>query len=291
MATAILKEIFEIELVRTRDENVLKELDIVYDVGGGEFDHHGIEKVYREDGIPYAACGLIWKRFGKDVILSKGSDLSEDEVEGVHRYIDRGLIEGVDALDNGVEVGRLDIPVMNITALISGFNPPWHSVKNENEAFNEAVEIVSPVLRNTIGHRLAVLKSREKVVKAYENRKTAQVLILDEYCPYGEALKDIDENMEVLYVVYPEKDKYTLQTVRGSDGQDRRKLPESWAGKRNEELAAVTGVKDAVFCHTGRFIAVAASYEGIIKLAEIAIRGPKKEERGFLSFITRLLGR
>ncbi len=50
MATAILDNILEIELVRTRDTKILGELDIVYDGGGGEFDHHGVEKVYREDG-------------------------------------------------------------------------------------------------------------------------------------------------------------------------------------------------------------------------------------------------
>ncbi|WP_073008277.1 MYG1 family protein [Clostridium amylolyticum] len=71
MATAILKEVYEIELTRTRDENVLKTLDIVYDVGGGEFDHHGMDKIYRENGTPYAACGLIWRGFGKEVIKLK----------------------------------------------------------------------------------------------------------------------------------------------------------------------------------------------------------------------------
>ncbi|MFL0266986.1 MYG1 family protein [Candidatus Clostridium radicumherbarum] len=58
MATAILKEIFEVELIRTRDSAVLDMVEIVYDVGGGQFDHHGAEKIYREDSIPYASSGI-----------------------------------------------------------------------------------------------------------------------------------------------------------------------------------------------------------------------------------------
>jgi len=36
-------------------------------------------------------------------------------------------------------------------------------------------------------------------------------------------------------------------------------------------LAKVTGVPDATFCHNGRFLAVAKSKEGALKLAEIAL--------------------
>ena len=47
---------------------------------------------------------------------------------------------------------------------------------------------------------------------------------------------------------------YNLYEMR--DKIDKKKLPKAWAGLRNEELAAVTGVEDAIFCHTGRFIAI-----------------------------------
>jgi uncharacterized UPF0160 family protein len=121
-----------------------------------------------------------------------------------------------------------------------------------------------------------VFKARDCVVKAYEKRKTKELLILNKYCPYGEALRDIDENNEVLFVIYPRKDSYAMQTVRNEDREDKKKFPKAWAGKRDEELAAVTGAKDAVFCHTGRFIAVAGSLEGIMKMARLAIDEPEE---------------
>jgi uncharacterized UPF0160 family protein len=290
MATAVLKEIFQVELTRTRDSKVLEKLHIVYDVGGGLFDHHGAEKVYREDKIPYAASGLIWREFGKQVLKFKNSSLKEEAVESIFQYIDRNLIEGIDALDNGVWIDTTEIPLMNISSIISGFNPNWKSDKDENEAFDEAVQIASSVLNNIINNRFSVLKARDIVAGAYEKRKTKELLILNKYCPYGESLRDLDKNNEVFFVIYPKKDGYAIQTVRGDNREDKKKLPESWAGKRDEELQKITGVKDAVFCHTGRFIAVAGSLEGIMKMAQLAIDEP--EEKAAISifeFIKRMV--
>lgn len=94
----------------------------------------------------------------------------------------------------------------------------------------------------------------------------------------------------MLFVIYPKKDGYSMQTVRGNDREDKKKLPKSWAGKRDEELQATTGVKDAVFCHTGRFIAVSGSMQGIMKMARLAIDEPeKKAENGILGFIKKIV--
>lgn len=283
MATAILMEIFDIELVRTRDPKVLEGLDIVYDVGGGKFDHHDTEKEYREDGIPYAACGLIWREFGREVVRFKDASLGDDEVEKAFKYVDRVLMKGIDALDNGVRIGERDVPLMDISGIISGFNPPWYSEREDDEAFNEAVELASVVLDNALNSRLAVIRSREIVYEGFKERKLPEVLVLEVYCPYGETLRSIDKDNEVLYVVYPSRGNYAIQTVRDR-GADRKPFPEAWAGKRDKELADITGVGDAVFCHSGRFICVAGSLEGVMKLARLAI-GKHKKEFNLISWI------
>ncbi|WP_461206004.1 MYG1 family protein [Clostridium sp. DL1XJH146] len=274
MATAILNEIFEIELTRTRNKEKLNELDIVYDVNGGELDHHNVDKKLRQDEIPYSSCGLVWEKFGRDVIQVKAQNLKEDEIEDIFNYVDRSLVEGIDALDNGVWIDKTEIPLMNISTILSGFNPLWYEDNNENEQFNKAVEFATAILNNKINFKISVLKAKEKVIKAYENREMKQVLIIDTYCPYIDALKEVDKNEEILFVIFKSKTNYLLQAVRGKDGEDIKKLPETWGGKREEELAEVTGVSDAVFCHTGRFIAGAVSLEGTKRLAQIAIYEP-----------------
>jgi len=41
---------------------------IVFDIGLGEYDHHQKDRKTRENGVPYAAFGLLWKEFGSEIL-------------------------------------------------------------------------------------------------------------------------------------------------------------------------------------------------------------------------------
>jgi len=293
MATAILKEIFDIELVRTRDIDILKSLDIVYDVGDGEFDHHQVEKEYRENGTPYAACGLIWRKFGRDVIQVNEPSLSEAENDGVFRYIDRNMVEAIDASDNGIRSTVTIIPTLNISTLIANFNPPWDAkIENEDKYFDEAVKFADLILGNTLAQQISIVKAKTNIIEAYKKRARQELLVLDRSYPWPRVLSSIDKNKEVLFVIFPREDEYLIQTVRGSGGSlgNRKSLPASWAGKRGEELNQVIGIDDSIFCHTGRFIAGAKSFDSIIKMAELAIEEPVEvPKRKFLHVLRKFI--
>jgi uncharacterized UPF0160 family protein len=49
--------------------------------------------------------------------------------------------------------------------------------------------------------------------------------------------------------------------------EQRLPLPEAWAGLQAEELAAQSGVADAVFVHVRRFVGAAKSRAGAVELA------------------------
>ena len=69
-ATVILSKILtNIKLIRVNEvtdsmrESIANKL--VYDIGGGEFDHHQAGgNGQRDNGVKYASCGLIWKSYG-----------------------------------------------------------------------------------------------------------------------------------------------------------------------------------------------------------------------------------
>ncbi|OGO78033.1 MAG: hypothetical protein A2Y23_09275 [Clostridiales bacterium GWB2_37_7] len=296
MATAILKEIFEIELVRTRDEEMLKNLDIVYDVGDGEFDHHQVDKEFREGGTPYAASGLIWRKFGKEVVRINAPTLSEDEVYNVFRYIDRNLIESIDASDNGIRGAMTIIPTPNISTLISNFNPPWDAdAENEDEYFHQAVKLADVVLGNALAQQISTVKAKAHIAAAFEKRPRPELLVLERSYPWARVLNSIDRERQVLFVAFPREEEFLLQTVRGNGSLGNRKsLPEAWAGKRDEELNETVGIDDGIFCHSGRFIAGARSFESIMKMADIAIEAhenkpPKRFGHVLRKFITKQL--
>jgi uncharacterized UPF0160 family protein len=75
-AVAVLELVFEkshnIEIIRTRDEKIIKTADIVVDVGGeynpekNKFDHHQLGGAGTHDNkIPMASVGLVWKKYGQ----------------------------------------------------------------------------------------------------------------------------------------------------------------------------------------------------------------------------------
>ena len=83
-------------------------------------------------------------------------------------------------------------------------------------------------------------------------------------------------DIEPLYVVKPDHEnggRWKVKAVRKNvdSFESRKLLPLAWAGKRDEELVAITGVLDARFCHNLRFIAGANNKEGALKLARIAV--------------------
>ena len=59
-STALL-QILRPDIQITRGFTVPDDFDgIVYDVGGGMFDHHSEPRETRPNGVPYAAFGLLW---------------------------------------------------------------------------------------------------------------------------------------------------------------------------------------------------------------------------------------
>jgi uncharacterized UPF0160 family protein len=85
----------------------------------------------------------------------------------------------------------------------------------------------------------------------------------------------VNEMPDVMFVIYPdsEGDQYQIKTVPVEAGSftARMDLPEHWAGLRDAELAAASGVADGVFCHLNLFIGGARSFEGAVQMAGLAL--------------------
>ena len=86
-ATALLSMMAEdIHVVRGGDTTVPENKDewIIYDIGGGELDHHTAENkenngCHPGTDIPYASCGLVWKKYYKEILA--GQDCPESYYE------------------------------------------------------------------------------------------------------------------------------------------------------------------------------------------------------------------
>ena len=273
MATIILNKVFgNITVCRTfRVPEELKEDVIVYDIGFGAFDHHQKGgNGARENGVPYAACGLICKEFGPQIVANTCNP------ELVWNLIDRDLIQGIDAGDNGT-MPKADYPAqaMSFSAVISGFNPNWDSNEGPDEAFAKAVELAEVVFDNTLASTIAKAKAEQIVEEAIEKAEE-HIMVLNQFVPWQEYIfsSTSPKADEIQFVVFPSnRGGYNWQCVPdglGSFGQ-RKSVPEEWKGLRDADIQKVTGIDTATFCHPAGFIGGAETFADAYALAKKAV--------------------
>ena len=262
-----------IEVVRTRDVEKIEKADYVVDVGGifdqekKRFDHHqeggaGI----RVNGIPYAAFGLVWKIYGEKLCGSKT----------VSELIDQDMVAPLDAADNGVDISIPRFPGVSaygISNAINAFVSTWKEETRDMDAvFLELVNFTKALIAREIVRERAKEEAVGYVEKAYAEAVDKRIIVLDGPYPVRDVLMN---HTEPLFFIRPRSHdgKWSVETVRDNPRSfvNRKDFPEAWEGKRDEEMAEVSGVKDAVFCHTNLFIAVAKTKESAIELAKKAV--------------------
>jgi uncharacterized UPF0160 family protein len=258
-----------LKVMRTRDQQTIEKADWVVDVGNvynrkkNRFDHHqpkGAGK--RKNGVPYASFGLVWKKYGKSLCGSKK----------VADYIDKKLVQQIDAKDNGFNVFKMskDVYPYTISDAIAALNLAWDEKGIKNKAFTNAVSIAQDVLQREIKLARAKQRARKYVLNSIKNTNDKRIVVLNRNYPWKEFIMPYQEP---LFVVYPDSNGWVVAGVRKNlvSFKIRRSFPKSWTGKREKQFAKISGVKDAVFCHRNLFMAVAKSRKGAIQLAKIAL--------------------
>lgn len=274
MATVILaKATGNVKVCRTfKVPEELSDEVVVYDIGGGKFDHHQKGgNGCRENGVPFAAAGLIWREFGPKIVANSVNP------EKVWDLVDRNLIQGIDATDNGT-MPKAEYPAtsLSISGVISGFNPTWDRKVDPDESFLQAVALAQQVFDNVLASAESVTKA-EAIVEEALAKSEGNIMVLDQFVPWDEAIfsSESEKAGSIQFVVFPSnRGGFNWQCVPdslGSFGQ-RKPVPESWKGLRGEELQKVTGVATASFCHPAGFIGGAETLEDAISLAKLAAK-------------------
>jgi uncharacterized UPF0160 family protein len=293
-AVAVLKVLFpDSELVRTRDPALIRTADFAIDVGDiwdpatGRFDHHqkGFDTA-RQSGVPYASAGLVWREYGARCVMAlsakhAGHALPEDAARDIAYAIDTDIVQYLDLSDVGA--AKSAPGGYGLSAVVSGFNPNWLDEQRLGygsatdayrlSQFKCAMALLTDVMVNAVTYRVAALLALEQV-RAAEALEDGRVLFLkNSALPWSQVVRK--EMPKVLFVISHSiaEQRYVLHTVPVSAGSfdARADLPASWAGLRDADLAAVTGVPDAMFCHNGRFIAAVKSYQGARAMALLAL--------------------
>jgi uncharacterized UPF0160 family protein len=283
----------KIKVKRSLDPKVWAKADILLDIGriydskNDRFDHHqGLKEEGRKNGIPYSSVGLFWKKYGRELCQMEIDRLQVSvNPRDVAERVEEKLVMAIDAEDNGVDLCNFkieDVEPLTLKMIVameqSDFrleDKAGNSTASENSSSRQAdidagffkllpfaKHLVEISIKDAIGHIL-ISKEAEKMYKKAPDKR---VLILPRFLGYG-----FSKFKEPLVTIYPDlRGSWAAKVVRVKSNayESRILFPSKWAGLSSEELASVSGVPDAVFCHKGCFLAVAKSKEGAIEMVK-----------------------
>jgi len=262
LAVALLRTFVDAEatVVRTRDLARIADADVVVDVGGihdpatCRFDHH---QASYTGGYSSAGMVLEWLAESDRVRPALAARLRD------------GVVAYVDDVDNGRRSPDPAVPCFPL--MVQALNQPASTLPEFDLAFDGAVAMAEAYVRGVVAAQDA--DDRAEAVVVAEMRRAdgagSNLILLKEYvrwkAPYfrlGGATHQTE------FVIHPGPDgswRAAAIPPRLDSFDQKRSLPEAWAGLTDGELEAVTGVEGARFCHKNRFITVFDTRDGLLR--------------------------
>ena len=243
------------EITITRGNKVPEDFDgIVFDIGRGRYDHHQKDSRIRENGIPYAAFGLLWEDLGCEIL---GDELAEK--------FDEAFVQPLDNNDNTGEKNEL-------ASLIGSFNPSWDENGGTDEAFFRAVSVADMILENKFARYLGNERADKRIEEVLETRDQtgdSRILVLPEFIPCQKCLSET----EVAFVIFPSnRGGYCIQPQKKEYSLNYKcSFPSEWLGLENEELQKETGLSSATFCHKSGFLMSVGDLSDAIRACQISL--------------------
>lgn len=298
----------EIVIIRSKKYEELEKCDYVVNVGEGNGEngryghyHKTIEK--RKNGNLYGNAGFVWRDFGdkiieeifnKDILKNRrviekmfvNTETAKELVnKQVKKMVDEDLIQNIDLHQNGIKLAK-DFNYVH------SFLPKWYVEESYEDLFDETLEITNKILKRYIIKKIDEVLASEEINNRltygfYGNRflKNNIVEIPKQHMPWLNIVIDYNNNIKedknvkdkkektVEFVMFPyHRGGWAAQAVPSSKKNIFEKIvpfPKEWSGE-TVNLAKITGVNDAIYCHKSCFFVRAGSREGVIKLCQLA---------------------
>ena len=208
---------------------------IVYDIGYGEFDHHQKDAEVRENGVKYAAFGLLFREFG-EILFSNKDDQDA---------FDKSVCQPIDIADNGCGKNMM-------TSFINSFRPNWDECSSMEYAFLNAYKIaytyIIQMRKQLMSVRKAVTELEQSMVVETDGGK---IILLDQYVPHNEWCY----NNGISAAIYPSnRGGYGCSVISVPGGDNTCRFPMSWRGLTSDKLVAETQIDGMRFCHNSGFM-------------------------------------
>lgn len=262
LAFALLQEFYsnDLKLTRTRDLNIIHQSNISFDVGGiynpdeGRFDHH--QQSYQG---PLSSAGMVlnWLESINRIPSNVTSQLRSR------------IVDYVDDVDNGRVYPNPSVPCFS--NIIDGYNHQCQSLEDFDLAFVDASQFAKQFIQGLVLEFNETLRAESYIKEAMKRSKEAgtNLVELHEYIKWKTGyFKNGGKDHPTEFIMFPTlQNTYQCVAIPPEENSfaQKRSFPKEWAGLVDADLAEISGVEDAIFCHKNLFLIVCKSREGIIK--------------------------
>lgn len=281
LATAILLEIYpDAKVIRTRDMDIIKTGDVVYDVGrcfdphSFRFDHHQatFNDTYSDKyQIKLSSAGLVYKFFCEKLFQKYGFTKASPLYNEIKDKIYDEFFLSADAIDNGVNIFT-GIKPRTIQDIVQGFLLySRYNSGSENDKFMLALNLVRTDFNFYIGSIFDDYLPKSINLEEEMSRSDGPILVLKNR--YSQDLMfDVDKklNRNLKFIISPLANEYRILTLPNEKGgfKPRLSLNPKWCGLANEELVSVSGIPGAIFVHVNGFTGGNQTLEGAIEMCK-----------------------
>ena len=225
--------------------------------------------------------------------------LGDADLELAYTKMYDSFMEAIDAIDTGVEAVPEGTELIyrdrtGLSARVSRCNPRWNEIDeatgerpDENDRFEVAsamcgtdfLSVLSQVVESDLPARSYV--ERALLVRSATDPSGEIIRLESGGLPWRNHLYDLErvhgipDDRLVKFVLYTDTAgmwRVQAVTVEGRGFENRLGLPEEWRGVRDEELAKISGIAGARFCHAAGFIGGNETFEGALEMAKEALR-------------------
>ena len=292
----MLPEYQDAEIIRTRDPEILRQCDIVVDVGGvfdheaKKYDHHQatfdltmkqISEGKINSDIQLSSAGLIYWCYRREIFQNllptdpDGKPYSSRQLQDSFELLYNRFVREIDFIDNGG--GQMTwIIGTNISSRVGMLKPKWDDPDRDmDQAFFRAFDMVKTELMGYIPMLHRGLKGREalkiNIRKRFEHHPSGALIWFENGKEFDWqdnlyiSCKEVGVDYKRIFYVaddFVEENRVSLTFTKQCQRPRSKKFPEEWRGLLDADLERVSGIEGLLFVHknghfaTGRKTAI-----------------------------------
>lgn len=287
LATAVLLKIYpNAQVTRTRDENIIKTGDIVYDVGRiydperNRYDHHQntFDTKYSEKyNVKLSSAGLIYVHFHDKLFEQYG--MTKENYPRYDEIVEKVYFEfflPADAIDNGYDAIYGEIRSRTVADVVRNYNVFTKALTKaeEDTRFRMALDFVSKDLHNYLYYVMYDYAPKYKEIYSDLKNFTGDIFITEKIVS-NDLLYELNEKLQknLKFIIMKTKIEYRIITIPLQIGKFGIKYPlhKDWRGLSGDELVRVSGISGAVFVHASGFTGANKTLEGALEMCNLSL--------------------